>query len=511
MKTFDLNIEQVLEDWEVHHALRELIANAIDEQVLSATADIQITHDEAGRWVIRDFGRGLRYEHLTQNEDPEKLRNSGRVIGRFGVGLKDALATLDRRHVGVHIQSRYGDITLQHAPKHGFEDVVTLHALIAEPADSAFVGTRITLTGVSNEAMAQAQEYFLRFSGETVLERTTYGEVLQRRGETARIYVHGMLVAEEKDFLCSYNITSLTATMRKALNRERRHVGRDAYTDRVKAMLLACQSTTVAELLVKDLEAVQAGRQHDELTWRDVAVHACHLLNAAQEVVFVTAAELQTSASVVDHARQDGYRLVTLPDTVREKLRDGRDVRGQPMHDLSTYIERWNDSFQFTWVSPEQLTPAEQQVFAITDLLLAAIGGRPSTVRSIRISETMRLDEMGMQPLGLWEEAKGRIVIKRSELRSVAAYASVLLHEVAHARSGAADITRRFEQELTELLGLVAAGMVEKGETLRAGGYGDRAPSPQRFAVQADRCITAHLRRSWRSCVARVLPRRVPR
>lgn len=289
MKTFDLNIEQVLEDWEVHHALRELIANAVDEQVLSGTTDIQIAKDEACRWVIRDFGRGLRYEHLTQNEDTEKQLNSGRVIGRFGVGLKDALATLDRRKVGVHIQSRHGDITLGRAPKHGFADVVTLHALIAEPSDPTFVGTRITLTGVRDEAMDQAKAYFLRFSGESVLETTPYGEVLEARGGTARIYVHGVRVAEEEGFLCSYNITSLTAAMRKALNRERSHVGRTAYADRVKAMLLACRSTTVAELLVRDLEAVQAGYQHDELKWLDVAVHACRLLNAAQKVVFVTA------------------------------------------------------------------------------------------------------------------------------------------------------------------------------------------------------------------------------
>lgn len=67
MKKFDLNIEKVLENWEAHHAIREVIANALDEQILSQTKDIQISQDPAGNWHIRDFGRGLRYEHLTQN------------------------------------------------------------------------------------------------------------------------------------------------------------------------------------------------------------------------------------------------------------------------------------------------------------------------------------------------------------------------------------------------------------------------------------------------------------
>ena len=70
-KKFDLNIERVLEDWGVRHALREVIANALDEQILTKTPDVEIRKDKAGRWHIRDYGRGLRYEHLTQNETHE--------------------------------------------------------------------------------------------------------------------------------------------------------------------------------------------------------------------------------------------------------------------------------------------------------------------------------------------------------------------------------------------------------------------------------------------------------
>jgi hypothetical protein len=73
MREFDLNIERVLENWTVAHALREVIANALDEQALTGTREAQIFRDAEGRWHIRDWGRGLRYEHLTQNENKEKL------------------------------------------------------------------------------------------------------------------------------------------------------------------------------------------------------------------------------------------------------------------------------------------------------------------------------------------------------------------------------------------------------------------------------------------------------
>lgn len=91
-RNFDLNIEKILEGWETCHAIRELIANALDEQALSGIGDVEITEVLESVWHIRDSGRGLKYEHLTQNESLEKLQNPGRVIGKFGVGLKDALA-----------------------------------------------------------------------------------------------------------------------------------------------------------------------------------------------------------------------------------------------------------------------------------------------------------------------------------------------------------------------------------------------------------------------------------
>ena len=110
-KKFDLNIEKILEDWEVHHAIREVIANAVDEEILTGTKKMEIFKDKKRQWHIRDFGCGLRYEHLTQKEDEEKLKNPN-VIGKFGIGLKDALATFDRKEIRVFIKSRHEDITL---------------------------------------------------------------------------------------------------------------------------------------------------------------------------------------------------------------------------------------------------------------------------------------------------------------------------------------------------------------------------------------------------------------
>lgn len=92
---FDLNIDRMLENWEAFHAIREIIANALDEQILTDSKDVIISCDSDDIYHIKDFGRGLKHEHFTMNENQEKLDHPN-LIGKFGVGLKDALATFDR-------------------------------------------------------------------------------------------------------------------------------------------------------------------------------------------------------------------------------------------------------------------------------------------------------------------------------------------------------------------------------------------------------------------------------
>jgi hypothetical protein len=459
-QAFDLNIDKVLEHWSVPFALRELIANALDEQALTDTAEPTITHDAAGNWHVRDFGRGLEYRHLSQNESREK-RASDVVVGQFGVGLKDALAVFDRRGIGVTMRSRHCDISTARRAKAGFPDVVVLHALVDPPTDPGMVGTDVTLSGVTDAQVDEAKQLFLRFSGDTVLETTAVGEVLAKPGTVrpGRIYVKGLLVAEEPNFLFSYNITAVNAPLRRALNRERSNVGRTAYTDRVKKILTSCTGHAVAGALATDLAEYETGRTHDEIrSWTEVAVHACRVLQTYEQVVFVTPLDLASRSPQMDYARDDGYRLVVVPATVAAKLRDQSDLDGRPMVDLSRYRAAWNDSFVFTFVDDAQLSDAERVVLGRTRAIVALAGARLGTgrVRDVLISETMRLSDTGNMIVGLWQPGDRTIVVRRDQLQTLATFAGTLLHELAHALSGEADASLPFEAELTRLLGLVA-------------------------------------------------------
>lgn len=557
IRAFDLNIEEVLENWEVEHALREIIANALDEQFIShaegtsnrqakipkveaglvpereptdsgpsseewndwltvaayhveagtrhfadfsrlmidevgeliqpyladlhdeaiATVDafldgererptavrnagadvdqeteIEINKDSDGNWHIRDFGRGLRIEHFTLNENQEKLNAASGVIGKFGVGLKDALATFHRRSIEVYIRSSYGTYRLKQEHKYGFNDIVTLHVEY-EDSPNEMLGTEFILRGVEDADMAKAKSLFLKFAGEEILESNTYGQVLRRRGSVGRVYILGVFASEEPNFLFSYNITSLTDSMKKKLNRERLNVGRTTYADRVKAILKNSTSTTVHELLIDQVGKRATGEQCDEMAWIEISQMALNLLHSQMPVAYFAEQELQSSPNILDTARSDGFQIVVISEQQKTKLTDQVFTGGPQVRTLEAYVQEYNASFEYQFVEYRALAREEQKMYDLTPEILALVGIIGSRMPEVRISETMRATD---NTDGVWDPSLRAIVIKRSKLRSLVDYAATLLHEAGHATTGTVDATREFEGVLTDYLGRTA-------------------------------------------------------
>ena len=453
---FDLNVEKVLEHWSPAHALREVIANALDEHALIDRHDRpQVVKDDAGVWHVRDHGRGLRYHHLTQNESDEK-RASDVVVGQFGVGLKDALAAFHRNGIGVRIASPHGTIGLVERAKHGFGDVVTLHATVEPPADVA--GTDVALTGISDADVTEAMRFFLVFDTNVeTLETTPAGQVLARPGDAPRsIYVRGVRVAEDDGLLFSYNVTKVDAKLRRALNRERSNVGRSAYTDRVKAILLAVEAPAVLTRLVDDMAGFAKGVTRDEVKWNDVAERVVRQLAVAEpDTVFVTAAQRWSHPDLIRRAETDGKRVFVVPDALAARL--GASVG---VTTLERFAADWNQRVVVEPIDPASLTAVERAVLELAGGVLEIVGRR-NDEWDVVVSETLHLTPDGTETAhGLWEPVKRRIVINRRCLASTELFVATLLHEIGHATTGAADLTAEFEDALTNLLGAVGARAV---------------------------------------------------
>jgi len=458
MKNFDLNIEDVLENWEPFHAIREVIANALDERLITGTADIEIDEGTGG-WHIRDFGRGIRIEHFTMNENPEKLDGVEGIIGKFGVGLKDALATFNRNGISPVIKSAHGTFTIAAHSKFGFDEISTLHVEY-DDTPNQMIGTDIFLEGVTESQIVKAKDLFLQFSNINMIETTKFGTILESLdGMPSRVYINGVLANEEGNFLFSYNITKLTKSMRKALNRERTNVGRATYTDRIKAILKAATSEGVLGPLANQVQLRSKGDQCDEVAWSEVAQISIQAFAERDDsAIFITEDEMLNNPDEMERMQMEGKNIITLSSKDREH------VSSEALVTFDTYVSDWNESFEFQYVDENELNKAEKDIFSKTEQILALVGWKDD-LPTVLISETMQKETdisrengiiISVQAVGLWQPLLKTITIKRSELCSLSNYAGILLHEAAHASSGASDVTRRFENELTSYIGYCA-------------------------------------------------------
>lgn len=456
MRKFDLNIEKVLKDWEISHAIREIIANAMDEQLLSKTKDIEIKKDENGNFVIRDFGRGIKCEHFTQNENSEKKSKKNEVIGKFGVGLKDALATIHRHNVKIQLYSKHGDISIEKSSKHDFEDILTIHAMISDPSFPDMEGTKIVLSGCGDSDIENAKKLFLKFSGEKVLEKTEYGQVLEKN-EVATIYINGVKVSEQKKFLFSYNITLINPKMEKAFNREKTNFSKAAFSGTVQKILLTCQNQNLINRLTDDFAKKEDGNSHDEIKYTAIAIRVCQILDKLKKYVFLTIKEVENNPGIVDEIKTRNLEILTLTKSLYN------DNKLKSIRNLKKFEDELEKDFKFQFVDYQKLTDSEKEIYDEKNKILSLIGGQPANVKEILISETMtKIWSTKAEVVGLWQSEEQKIIIKRNQLKTLELFSGTLIHEVTHAKSGLGDVTRAFEGKLTELIGSIVTKYIKR-------------------------------------------------
>lgn len=459
-RKFDLNIEKILDNWEIYHAIREIISNALDEMIITQTRAIDIFKGADNLWHIKDFGRGLRYQHLTQNENEEK-KSCKNVIGKFGVGLKDALAVLYKNNIPVTILSPHGDITLEMCEKEGFSDTFTLHAVIKTASNPKMIGTEFIL-GVSDNDIIKAKSLFLIFLNKTALEHTDYGELYNRTSsEYASIYVHGVKVAEEPNYLFDYNITKSNAALEKSLNRERSAVGRTAYSDIIKKILLKAKADIVMEKLIAELKKIPIGTNCDEISLTDIQIHAIKSYNEQKKLVFISASDaFNMSNNDKEKIEESNREVVIIPNHIFDKIKNSVDDKGNEIGTFDTVINEYNSNFQYHFISEQELTLSEKEIFAQKDFIFSLYGNQKYKTKiliSDNINETLTGDV-----LGVYDPVIDRIIIKRDTLKDFSTFCNVMFHELVHATTRYPDNNRNFENELCSIIGKLSDLVIKK-------------------------------------------------
>ncbi len=439
-KLFDLNIIEILEDWKVYHAIREIIANAFDETILSNAKKQPLIelNSKTHELIIEDFGRGISIENLTQNESNEKM-SSNIVIGRFGVGLKDAIATFHRNQKNIKIFVKDLEISFKESPKQNFEDIITLHAVVKK-TKSNIIGTKFLIENISDEQFLLAKSLFLQLNNPTVIQETKYGMIINDEKTTKSIYINGLKLSEEVNFAYSYNITKIDAKIKKSLNRERKNLGRSVYSKQIEKILM---SSNIDDLkLLKDSYLIDE-EKYDEYSWSEVKLM---LLNSFDNIAIVTTDMIINNPDQIERMRSEGKMIKSVSSNTYLKVSSSE----LSFDTFDSLNDEYESSFTYDFVKIIDLNKQQKKnlEYAIN---IAELIGYKATFKSfdLKISKITQNDyDFNTVKFGHCDHQNKEIILNTKALKDKYESAMVLVHELTHAKTSCQDATRNFEQHL---------------------------------------------------------------
>lgn len=144
---------------------------------------------------------------------------------------------------------------------------------------------------------------------------------------------------------------------------------------------------------------------------------------------------------------------------------------------------------EYSFVDICSLSDKEKEVWQMKNVILKCIGGLPDNVRTIRLAEMIHFKSEDKCTYGCFRPAEEDIIISRHLLLRPEAFLGVLCHELAHAKSETDDISKDFEDELTNMLGYIAYALIGLSENNENSVRESLSLDSYTFAYAGCRCI----------------------
>lgn len=341
--SIDLNIgKNYLNDWNVHYAIREIIANALDEGKNEIPELIEKAEEE---YIIRDFSSGLKIENfIMMGSDKANNKN---VIGKFGVGLKDALGVLNNNGIRVKIITNKYIFKPNMQQKSRIMRIKTLHVQVYRNSEQSFRGTMFILRNCKREYIEQAKNEFLIYKNQKtqIIEKTCYGDILIKENNVADIYINGMKISEDRNLSFSYNIKSISARLKSAINRERKYVNRDAYREDIKRIINKCKEKHVLDAFEEQLRKTYSDNSYSEIKWNTVLVTVSNYIISKykhKNVKFIGNVDIQNKKELYDLlCKSSNAEIINVSQKIKEDIKKYKeDIIGDSLfiEDSNSYI-----------------------------------------------------------------------------------------------------------------------------------------------------------------------------
>ncbi|ALA30500.1 ATP-binding protein [Mycoplasmoides pneumoniae] len=444
MRYLDLNIKSILADWEIADAIRELIANAIDEHRLSNTAFPVIELQKGflnSSLVIKDYGRGIKSNHFIQNESREKVQ-SEKTIGKFGIGLKDAIAVLFRHNVKVSFTSSEGTFTPVERMKEGMKDGTKTIQITVDETKKIDKGTDILISKISRSDYEKAIAIFLELrTGYQKLASSKKGDIY-RSENGSEIFLNGMKIGTDENFLFSYDIKEPNKKLQKSLNRERKTLSRDSYRDNIISILKSSinkNTQTLINQLIDNRDQFETGE------WSFIDVKKLVMQNTNRKILWTSNESSDIAAPAYQTwAQEEGYEIISIGSSQYQSMENDAEFKSYTLNDFG---DRFVNEFQTEEVPFHKLTEIEKDNWNWVMAKVKELTRVWSNWKNLYKHYEFSIIKKHPNAEGL--HSNGRIQIVRKILNERSHLFNTIMHEICHATSFSPDVSQRFEQGLT--------------------------------------------------------------
>jgi len=188
-------------DWKLPHAVREVIANALDSEAEHG-AKFSVKYDaDKERLTVRNENIKVDPKALYFGESSK--RGDERFVGQYGEGLKLAMLVFARMGLDVLIKNGDDESWKPQIEKDGFGvETLCVDITKAKRADNNF---EIVIPGISEEFWEMMQSWFLRLHAPVDVHKTSAGELIDDPDFTGKIYVRGVYVTTREKYDFGYN------------------------------------------------------------------------------------------------------------------------------------------------------------------------------------------------------------------------------------------------------------------------------------------------------------------
>lgn len=376
INTFDLNIgKQCLDNWKNKHAIREIIANAIDEHTHSnIKKPIDINYNRRSIEII-DYGRGLNSNSFIHQTNSVKKHNK-KYIGFFGIGLKDSIGVLCKNDVDVIIYTKKYKYEPEY--KNLKNRDITLH--INEYKNEEYYGnnygTKIVLHNISKKDVDDAKMYFLNYSPnkyDTLYKYNNGNDKIIEYDKKQIIYVNGLKVCETNELYFSYNLEKNDNIM-EILNRDREEKELKHFKKNIQSILENIDifdEKLSNDKFIKKIINILSENNLKEFNKKKIIIYIISQLNNTDKYIFIDKKD-EKKAKIAKYKNKiinSKREIIFIGEGLINKINSGNKNKIQNIRELYNDI-LFDKKYLYTWWSlfpPDNIEPVKKKIIDLLE------------------------------------------------------------------------------------------------------------------------------------------------